>query len=265
MSSPPTQTHERYERIFAELEAPFAFVDLDAMWSNADQLLERAGAQADPGGDEVGPLPGADRGDPRPRRPLRRADDLHAAGDPVARRARPRGSAARLPDRRLERPARAGAALGRRPGAGADRDGRLRRAPRRDRGGARRRRPADPRLHRHRRQLVGARRPGQDRAEALADPHGRAGGRAGARDRTPAADRTRRADGLRGPDRRRRRHPAGQAAARGDDPLHAEALGGRAGRPARARSSPRSASSASWRSSTAAAPAASRRPGPRRR
>jgi D-serine deaminase-like pyridoxal phosphate-dependent protein len=43
VSSPPTQTHERYERIFAELEAPFAFVDLDAMWSNADQLLERAG------------------------------------------------------------------------------------------------------------------------------------------------------------------------------------------------------------------------------
>ena len=43
MSSPPTQTHERYERIFAEIEAPFAFVDLDAMWSNADLLLERAG------------------------------------------------------------------------------------------------------------------------------------------------------------------------------------------------------------------------------
>ncbi len=43
MSGPPTQTHPRYERIFAEVEAPFAFVDLDAMWANADALLDRAG------------------------------------------------------------------------------------------------------------------------------------------------------------------------------------------------------------------------------
>ncbi len=43
MSSPPQQSHQRYERIFAEIEAPFAFVDLDAMWANADKLLDRAG------------------------------------------------------------------------------------------------------------------------------------------------------------------------------------------------------------------------------
>ena len=43
MPSPPQQSHQRYERIFAEIEAPFAFVDLDAMWANADQLLDRAG------------------------------------------------------------------------------------------------------------------------------------------------------------------------------------------------------------------------------
>ncbi|HTR76396.1 MAG TPA: amino acid deaminase/aldolase [Solirubrobacterales bacterium] len=43
MSPPPQQSHERYERVFAEVEAPFAFVDLDAMWANADALLERAG------------------------------------------------------------------------------------------------------------------------------------------------------------------------------------------------------------------------------
>ena len=43
MSSPPPQSHQRYERIFAEVEAPFAFVDLDAMWANADALLDRAG------------------------------------------------------------------------------------------------------------------------------------------------------------------------------------------------------------------------------
>jgi D-serine deaminase-like pyridoxal phosphate-dependent protein len=43
VSGSPTQTHPRYERIFAEVEAPFAFVDLDAMWANADALLDRAG------------------------------------------------------------------------------------------------------------------------------------------------------------------------------------------------------------------------------
>jgi D-serine deaminase-like pyridoxal phosphate-dependent protein len=43
VSAPPKQTHERYERIFAEVEAPFAFVDLDAMWANAGAMLGRAG------------------------------------------------------------------------------------------------------------------------------------------------------------------------------------------------------------------------------
>ena len=41
MSVPP-QSHERYERIFAEVEAPFAFVDLEAMWANAEEMLGRA-------------------------------------------------------------------------------------------------------------------------------------------------------------------------------------------------------------------------------
>ena len=43
MSAPPAQSHDRYEQIFAEVEAPFAFVDLDAMWANAAAMLERAG------------------------------------------------------------------------------------------------------------------------------------------------------------------------------------------------------------------------------
>jgi D-serine deaminase-like pyridoxal phosphate-dependent protein len=43
VSGPTPQSHQRYEGIFAEVEAPFAFVDLDAMWANADALLERAG------------------------------------------------------------------------------------------------------------------------------------------------------------------------------------------------------------------------------
>ncbi len=38
-------THTEYERIFEEIEAPFAFVDLDAMWANADSMLERAAAK----------------------------------------------------------------------------------------------------------------------------------------------------------------------------------------------------------------------------
>jgi D-serine deaminase-like pyridoxal phosphate-dependent protein len=34
--------YERYEKIFGELEAPFAFVDLDAMWANAADLTRQA-------------------------------------------------------------------------------------------------------------------------------------------------------------------------------------------------------------------------------
>ena len=41
----PEQTHERYERVFSEVEAPFAFVDLDAMWANAADMARRAGGK----------------------------------------------------------------------------------------------------------------------------------------------------------------------------------------------------------------------------
>ncbi len=34
--------YERYESVFAELEPPFAFVDLDAVHANADDMLARA-------------------------------------------------------------------------------------------------------------------------------------------------------------------------------------------------------------------------------
>jgi D-serine deaminase-like pyridoxal phosphate-dependent protein len=40
-----SQSHDRYERILAEVEAPFAFVDLDAMWANAEAMLDRAGGK----------------------------------------------------------------------------------------------------------------------------------------------------------------------------------------------------------------------------
>jgi D-serine deaminase-like pyridoxal phosphate-dependent protein len=37
--------YERYEEIFADLEAPFAYCDLDAVWSNAAEMLHRAGGK----------------------------------------------------------------------------------------------------------------------------------------------------------------------------------------------------------------------------
>ncbi|MGH2976666.1 MAG: alanine racemase, partial [Solirubrobacterales bacterium] len=36
------RSHAEFEEIFEEVEAPFAFVDLDAMWSNSDAMLARA-------------------------------------------------------------------------------------------------------------------------------------------------------------------------------------------------------------------------------
>jgi D-serine deaminase-like pyridoxal phosphate-dependent protein len=38
----PTEAYERYESIFEDVRAPFAFVDLDAVWSNAADMLRRA-------------------------------------------------------------------------------------------------------------------------------------------------------------------------------------------------------------------------------
>ncbi len=45
MNSPLDQSHTRYEQIFAAIEAPFAFVDLDAMGANATEMLGRAGSK----------------------------------------------------------------------------------------------------------------------------------------------------------------------------------------------------------------------------
>jgi len=42
--SPPDRL-SRYESAFAQLDAPFAFVDLDAMWLNSDDMLRRAGGK----------------------------------------------------------------------------------------------------------------------------------------------------------------------------------------------------------------------------
>src|SRR3954468_11654832 len=40
-----SDAHSRYEAAFAGRDAPFAFVDLDAMWSNSDEMLARAGGK----------------------------------------------------------------------------------------------------------------------------------------------------------------------------------------------------------------------------
>ncbi len=42
---PSAHSYEEYEQIFAEVEAPFAFVDLDAMAANATEMLGRAGGK----------------------------------------------------------------------------------------------------------------------------------------------------------------------------------------------------------------------------
>jgi D-serine deaminase-like pyridoxal phosphate-dependent protein len=41
----PGRSHAQLEQIFEEVEAPFAFVDVDAMWANSDAMLERAGGK----------------------------------------------------------------------------------------------------------------------------------------------------------------------------------------------------------------------------
>jgi D-serine deaminase-like pyridoxal phosphate-dependent protein len=38
----PQQAHRRYERAFEGVEAPFAFVDLDAFWANGDDMVRRS-------------------------------------------------------------------------------------------------------------------------------------------------------------------------------------------------------------------------------
>jgi D-serine deaminase-like pyridoxal phosphate-dependent protein len=38
----PLEAYERFEAIFSEVQAPFAFVDLDAVWANAADMLRRS-------------------------------------------------------------------------------------------------------------------------------------------------------------------------------------------------------------------------------
>ncbi|MGE5858865.1 MAG: hypothetical protein ACM31K_10320, partial [Solirubrobacterales bacterium] len=38
----PTEAYERFEAVFGRVQAPFAFVDLDAVWANAADMLRRS-------------------------------------------------------------------------------------------------------------------------------------------------------------------------------------------------------------------------------
>jgi D-serine deaminase-like pyridoxal phosphate-dependent protein len=38
----PAEAYERFETVFSEVQPPFAFVDLDAVWANAAEMLRRA-------------------------------------------------------------------------------------------------------------------------------------------------------------------------------------------------------------------------------
>ena len=70
------------------IEAPFALVDLDAMWANGGRHAPAGRGQADPGRVQVGPLPAAAGAHPRARPWLPGPADLHAARDAVARASR---------------------------------------------------------------------------------------------------------------------------------------------------------------------------------
>ena len=153
----PTEAYERYEEIFKDVQAPFAFLDLDAVWSNAADMLRRAHGK---------PIRIASKS-VRCRPVLERLLDLDR-GLPGGPRASPCprrcgcGSRA-CATSSLAYPTADGACLTRlarltaeRPRRGAGGDGRLGRAPGPDRGVRGLVRGADPGRDRHRRLLVAA-------------------------------------------------------------------------------------------------------------
>ena len=176
------RTHEELERIFEDVDAPFALVDLDAMWANGDELLSRARGTPIRVASKSVRCRAAARGDPRSRPGLPRPDDVHAPGVALAARARLRRPPAGLPDRGPRRARRARPAGGR---GRADPDGRLRRAARPDRVGRGSAGAAVQGVHRARRELVAA-RAGGSRSGRSARPCERPGRRGRSRTRSCA-------------------------------------------------------------------------------
>ena len=230
--------YERYEAIFGDLEPPFAFCDLDAVWSNAAEMLGRAGGK---------PIRVASKSvrcrdllapHPRARPRLSRPADLHAARGLLARRRRAsRTSSVAYPTADRTRAGRARAA---------------------DRGRARPRRRCvmvDSVAHLDLIEAATGRRrrarsvrvcieldvgwwplggPDQDRAEALPVRTPEQARELAQEIERRAGVAPGRADGLRGPHRGRRRRGAGTAAARTSRSGDAAALGARAARKRRA-------------------------------
>ena len=126
------RSYEELERIFAGVDAPFALVDLDAMWSNAREMLGRAAGTPIRVASKSVRCRSLLAADARARPRLPRADDVHAARVAVAARPRLRRPAARLSRPPTARRSRSSARLeSERP---ADPDGRLGRAARLHRG-----------------------------------------------------------------------------------------------------------------------------------
>ena len=214
----PAERLERYETAFAEIDAPFAFVDLEAMWSNSSDMLRRSAGKPIRIAskslrcrslmrtilDRDGRLPGP--------------DDVHAPGDALAGAQRVREPAARLPDGRPRGATRAEPA--RRPriptGAPVVMVDSIEHLDLIDSavGGHRR---ADPRLPGFRRLILARRRAGQDRPQAHPRSHARAGPAAGGGDRRPPLGDARRDDVLRGAHRRPGRQDRRQAP---EEPRH---------------------------------------------
>ena len=211
----------RYEAIFGGVAPPFAFVDLDAMRAQRGRDARAGRRTADPGRHEVGPLPRVLQPDPGARRrAFAGLLTFTAAGDAVARRAGLRATSS-SPTRRSTAQRSRELALrstATDPDRGADPDGRRPPPPRPDRG---RRSAAAPAPVRVCLDIdagwwpLGGRvaRVGPKRSpihDAGAAPRG---WRAEIAERP--GTRARRADGLRGPDRRGRRpdRRAGRCAA----------------------------------------------------
>ena len=146
-----TEAHERFEAIFGGIQAPFAFLDLDAVWANADMLRRSRGSRSGSRASRsdrgrcssacwTWTLGSRERSTPCRRRTGSGSTVSETWSSPI-----------RPPIGRPS-PARADHLGGPRGGAGGD--GRLGRAPRPDRGGGDLVRRADPGGNRHRPFLV---------------------------------------------------------------------------------------------------------------
>ena len=220
------RSYEELEAIFAGVDAPFALVDLDAMWANGRELLDRA---------QGTPIRVASKS-VRCRSLL--AAILERHGGPTGLRGLMTFTLSEslwlnghgFDDLLLAYPTTDRAALAelaaleseRAPIVMVDSAEHLDYIEAATGPGDRPIR----RLHRPGRGLVAAGRATEGGRQALADPHSRAGAGARAPDRRPAALRAGRAHGLRGPHRRRGRPPARQAAAGTAHPPHEAPVGG---------------------------------------